>query len=166
MAIKTIQTAYRGYKFRSRLEARWAVFFDAFPLKWEYEIEGYDLGTAGYYLPDFYLPEMSLWIEVKPDRPITQDEKTKIETLAKMTDTDVLLASGTPGPNIYDFFTSWETNEWDWAKACFNQKYLPPMCHDGDPRLFLNPGAEEGADCFVQIEAARSARFEYGETPR
>ena len=27
--IKAIETEYNGYKFRSRLEARWAVFFDA-----------------------------------------------------------------------------------------------------------------------------------------
>lgn len=28
--MKAIETEYNGYKFRSRLEARWAVFFDAF----------------------------------------------------------------------------------------------------------------------------------------
>ena len=27
--IKAIETYYKGYRFRSRLEARWAVFFDA-----------------------------------------------------------------------------------------------------------------------------------------
>lgn len=27
--IKAIDTYYKGYRFRSRLEARWAVFFDA-----------------------------------------------------------------------------------------------------------------------------------------
>jgi hypothetical protein len=27
--IKAIETSYKGYRFRSRLEARWAVFFDA-----------------------------------------------------------------------------------------------------------------------------------------
>ncbi len=27
--IKAIETRYKGYRFRSRLEARWAVFFDA-----------------------------------------------------------------------------------------------------------------------------------------
>ena len=26
--IKAIETYYKGYRFRSRLEARWAVFFD------------------------------------------------------------------------------------------------------------------------------------------
>ena len=35
--MKAIETEYNCYKFRSRLEARWAVFFDA--LGWEYEYE-------------------------------------------------------------------------------------------------------------------------------
>ena len=50
-----IQTEYKGYLFRSRLEARWAVFFDALGVKWEYEPEGYDLGDGLLYLPDFLL---------------------------------------------------------------------------------------------------------------
>jgi hypothetical protein len=42
--IKAIETRYKGYRFRSRLEARWAVFFDALGVEWEYEKEGFDLG--------------------------------------------------------------------------------------------------------------------------
>lgn len=53
--LKAIETEYKGYRFRSRLEARWAVFFDACGVKWEYEPEGYDLGDGMYYLPDFLL---------------------------------------------------------------------------------------------------------------
>ena len=53
--LKAIETEYKGYRFRSRLEARWAVFFDACGVKWEYEPEGYDLGDGTYYLPDFLL---------------------------------------------------------------------------------------------------------------
>ena len=39
--IKAIETIYNGYRFRSRLEARWAVFFDEIGIKYEYEKEGY-----------------------------------------------------------------------------------------------------------------------------
>ncbi len=53
--LKPIQTEYKGYLFRSRLEARWAVFFDALGAKWEYEPEGFDLGDGIMYLPDFLL---------------------------------------------------------------------------------------------------------------
>jgi hypothetical protein len=65
-AIKAIETHYKGYRFRSRLEARWAVFLDAMHVKWYYEHEGYEL-SSGWYLPDFWLPELGLHIEVKPD---------------------------------------------------------------------------------------------------
>ena len=37
---KAVQTEYKGYLFRSRLEARWAVFFDTLGIQWEYEPEG------------------------------------------------------------------------------------------------------------------------------
>ena len=39
--IKAIETVYNGYRFRSRLEARWAVFFDAMQIRYEYEPEGF-----------------------------------------------------------------------------------------------------------------------------
>lgn len=40
-AIKSIETKYNGFRFRSRLEARWAIFFDMVGLKYEYEVEGF-----------------------------------------------------------------------------------------------------------------------------
>lgn len=67
--IKPIETNYRGYRFRSRLEARWAVFFDQLNLKWEYEPEGYRLANGQGYLPDFRVvsPQGNVtWYEVKP----------------------------------------------------------------------------------------------------
>lgn len=63
---KAITTHYNGYKFRSRLEARWAVFFDAAGLAYEYEKEGFELSTGDSYLPDFWLPGLQIWFEVKP----------------------------------------------------------------------------------------------------
>lgn len=61
-----IETVYGGYRFRSRLEARWAVFFDALGVKWKYETQGYEV-DGFKYLPDFYLPESNDWVEVKGD---------------------------------------------------------------------------------------------------
>lgn len=63
--IAAIETIYKGYRFRSRLEARWAVVFDACNIKWEYEPQGFRL-PSGPYLPDFYLPETEVYIEIKP----------------------------------------------------------------------------------------------------
>lgn len=62
--IKAIETSYRGFRFRSRLEARWAVFFDAMKWAWRYEPQGYEFGGETY-LPDFWVPQLSGWIEVK-----------------------------------------------------------------------------------------------------
>ena len=63
--MKAIQTEYKGYLFRSRLEARWAVFFDACGIRWEYEPEGIVLSDGSFYLPDFYLPDFHCYFEVK-----------------------------------------------------------------------------------------------------
>ena len=63
--IKPIETKYKGYRFRSRLEARWAVFFDHCGIKYEYEHEGFELSSGEKYLPDFYLPEQDAFVEVK-----------------------------------------------------------------------------------------------------
>lgn len=83
--IKPIQTRYKGYHFRSRLEARWAVFFDSLGIEWMYEPEGF-LGLYGeYYLPDFKIKcynyqgnYVDFWIEVKPSGKLTQADSNKI----------------------------------------------------------------------------------------
>jgi hypothetical protein len=64
MSISAIPTQYKGYQFRSRLEAKWAVFFDSAGIEWQYEKEGYQKNGAKY-LPDFYFPHYKLWVEVK-----------------------------------------------------------------------------------------------------
>lgn len=68
MDYKAIETHYNGYRFRSRLEARWAVFFDHAHIKYEYEPQGFELEDGTRYLPDFYLPEYDYYVEVKPPR--------------------------------------------------------------------------------------------------
>lgn len=77
-----IETEYAGYRFRSRLEARWAVFFDTAGIDFQYEPEGFEFGyrlehgggswsvdgtweRPFRYLPDFWLPDHNAWVEVK-----------------------------------------------------------------------------------------------------
>jgi hypothetical protein len=64
-SLQAIETHYKGYRFRSRLEARWAVFFETLGLTWEYEKEGMVLPSGRWYLPDFYIQELG-WFEIKP----------------------------------------------------------------------------------------------------
>lgn len=67
--IKAIETHYKGYRFRSRLEARWAVFFDALGWEYQYEPQGFEKQVEGdaplRYLPDFLLVKHHTWVEVK-----------------------------------------------------------------------------------------------------
>ncbi len=91
--IKSIETNYNGYFFRSRLEARWAVFFDALGIPYEYEKEGYPLGDGMFYLPDFWLPEQRLFLEIKGGCPCEDDLK-KIKLLSQKF--VVVLAMGDP----------------------------------------------------------------------
>ena len=84
--IKSIPTKYSGHTFRSRLEAKVAVFFDVLNLSWEYEPEGYDLPINGWYLPDFLLKKNKklkhdIWVECKGKEP-TIEEDNKLNELA------------------------------------------------------------------------------------
>ncbi len=60
-AIAAIPTKYSGVQFRSRLEARWAAFFDLLGWTWAYE----PIDLDGY-IPDFILTADRRLIEVKP----------------------------------------------------------------------------------------------------
>ena len=86
--IPAIQTEAFGCLFRSRLEARCAVFLEAMGLRWDYEPEGYEL-PSGRYLPDFKVykegcPAGYYWIECKGGIPTDQEVRLARE-LAKAT---------------------------------------------------------------------------------
>jgi hypothetical protein len=100
MNLKAIQTFYKGYHFRSRLEARWAVFFDALGLKWEYEPEGFELPGGVWYLPDFRTTSptgLVNWYEVKPSG-VTSDPKV---TAANRPIVDLFGLDDTPGMGVH-----------------------------------------------------------------
>lgn len=66
-SIKAIPTYYNGNFFRARIEARHALFFDLIGLNYIYEIDGYPIPNQKAYLPDFWLPDLHCFAEVKPD---------------------------------------------------------------------------------------------------
>lgn len=90
--IKAIETVYNGYRFRSRLEARWAVFFDAMGIEYRYEPEGFDLDGI-WYLPDFWLPafENGLWIEIKPHWNMIANEIEKLQRFVRLKEEKLFL---------------------------------------------------------------------------
>lgn len=71
-----IETVYKGRSFRSRLEARWAVFFDFLGWKWEYE----PCDFSGW-IPDFVIVgKHTVYVEVKPVVSLPQDVVEKIDS--------------------------------------------------------------------------------------
>lgn len=180
---KPIETIYKGYRFRSRLEARWAVFFDALDLEWEYEAEGFDLGGV-WYLPDFWFPSLDCWIEIKPESP-DSEETEKARRLAVASGKWVFLFPFSPRPfggklmmdggEPIDVVISGSAlyfrpdGDYD---GCYNWGECP-RCHRVDVGLFGESidDARCGCDCqrdyatetprlLAAYAAARSARFE------
>lgn len=98
--MKAIETEYKGYRFRSRLEARWAVFFDQMGIRYEYEPEGIMLSDGTPYLPDFYLPDFYCYFEVKRigirDTPEGDEAIRKIRNGADNDEWAGIIAFGDP----------------------------------------------------------------------
>lgn len=98
--LNPIPTRWCGYFFRSRLEARWAVFFSHLEIEFWYEPEGYDLDGVRY-LPDFFLPLVRLYAEVKPRR-LDSHEMCKAERLCIASGFQTILLVGPPDFRTYD----------------------------------------------------------------
>lgn len=183
-SIKAIETRYRGYRFRSRLEARWAVFFDHMEYEWDYEAEGYELPSGKYYLPDFTIksPEPGfagagkLGVEVKGDLENFNDWDDLIELSAIF---PITLLSNIPEPAasgklppLFPIFASDQGHGVpDLMMFCDAGFWRLRQLADGviehhlaGCRLHDLPVKKQGKveDAF---RAARSARFEHGETP-
>lgn len=94
--MKILPSVYRGIMFRSRTEARWAVLFQELGLEWNYEPEGHGLSGRGY-LPDFYLPQFGMYVEVKPDET-DGSEVAVFEELLRETGKRGIIAYGPPAP--------------------------------------------------------------------
>lgn len=62
---KALPISYKGIRFRSRLEADWALTLDTLGITWQYEPEGFELSDGSCYSPDFWLPSARAWLEVK-----------------------------------------------------------------------------------------------------
>jgi hypothetical protein len=191
--MKPIETIYRGFRFRSRLEARWAVFYDSLGIAWEYEREGFDFGNGDLYLPDFYIPSLDCWIEIKGEEP-TSKESFLADKLAQATRKDVFIFFGQiPLPpdfgdsdSAHVFWRCSDGSAWDnyhaWCQC--------PVC--GKLGIQFSGASNRNCDCVKKIrgdeggdsghdlapdcdrnpllmrayQAARQARFEHGEYPR
>lgn len=159
--IRAIETRYKGYRFRSRLEARWAVFFDALNLEWEYEPEGFELSGGVRYLPDFLIGDT--WLEVKPS---SGADNHKVEVFAE-TGANIILLDGAPDAVWYRAYNAYGFKH---DCICFvpqGSKYAPwfyEWCgsHENAGKTPDMLGIDYEDSVWYAITAARSARFEHG----
>ena len=179
--IDAIQTEYKGYKFRSRLEARWAIFFDTLGIEWIYEPEGFRLSDGSLYLPDFYLPESNTWVEVKG--VLTIEDENKVYNFNISKDIGNVVIVGEFPPDVDDVvewaYTKFKNHE-AYTDGMMDFPYLPCICptcgkfgfqFDGrGARICRHDDDDKGYTAnHPRIKAAykvaRQARFEHGETP-
>jgi len=186
--IKPIETIYNGYRFRSRLEARWAVFFDSLHVQYEYEPEGFDLGNGLYYLPDFRVKcwgtrgsicnePFDLWIEVKGK--MTAEDALKIIRFANFKDYGCIENAILIVGNIPERWNSHDSKALGvyegYGPHPFNYELIDGDCFGAYPAAFKGKfflWGDEGSYIWNvdEVEAAydkaRQARFEHGETPK
>jgi len=101
--IKSHKTKYGGVLFRSVLEARWAVFFDSMGIEYTFEPHCFEVETGGrevIYKPDFLLPTLGLYVEIKPSKPY-DIENTKAAAWSKhIGDTMILFNLNPPTKDL------------------------------------------------------------------
>lgn len=155
-----VETLYAGHRFRSRLEARWAVFFDCLGLVWEYEPEGYALDEETWYLPDFLLPHFDggLWCEVKH----LGGDFSLAERFAVQQRVVVWACDGPPDYRYYRCLgTNWPGAGWMISMETGRLELTYPGREDGH----MAWSQRRALDPIVQyaIDQAKRARFEHGE---
>lgn len=166
--LKAINTFYNGNYYRSRLEARWAVFFDEIGIEYEYENEGYDLDGL-YYLPDFWFPKFNggCFGEVKPTS-LNNIEKEKANRLVYIIQKPLILFIGRPNYKCQEIILFDECNS---IKGLYK---LPGLINilKAKNRIYFSPGFENddlsisteyhynlGESFINAVIKARSARF-------
>ncbi len=149
--MKAIQTRYNGCRFRSRLEARYAVLFDHLEIKWDYEPEGFEFPDGRRYLPDFWLhipgkEGWGYWVEIKAVKP-SSDEFDLLKRVSRSTSHKAWFLLGTPSEDSRAVNT--DSGRFSDFTAC-----APiTMCAPTLTRSHV----------LDAIGAARSARFEFGD---
>jgi hypothetical protein len=183
MEATPVETLYKGYRFRSRLEARWAVFFDEMRVPYRYELEGFDLGDT-WYLPDFWLPDgirffderearANVWIEVKPKVELAEQDRHKIAEFVKQTGYHLILLSGEPGLDASVRFIAYDKDNLKWWAPMvqwveMSGQQLGLMRQDslddvpGDESRGALARLKETRMLISAYNAARQARFDRG----
>lgn len=187
--VKPIETRYKGCRFRSRLEARHAVYFDALGIEWLYEPEGFQF-SGGFYLPDFFFPtlgEGGVYGEVK-SFAIPVGDRVRLGRFASEIGRPLIFFVGLPldgvaesvvpaGPGLIEAMRVFrKKNNAAWLETRITiaetygfyptMTYLPSAAQTGIDAFLPRPFDEAhqpSQACLAAIYRAKSARFEFGE---
>ena len=109
-SIRAIPTRYAGATFRSRLEARWAAYFDLCAIRWVYE----PIDLHGW-APDFLLslPGCAVYVEVKPVDLVADGYERFAKAVAHSDKHTVLLCGLSPLPAMAGKLICPEGNEFN-----------------------------------------------------
>lgn len=122
--IKAIETKFKGFKFRSRLEAKWAAMFELLGWNWDYEPVDFN-----GWIPDFVIYGKSpVYVEVKPVIEFPEDVAAELEASGCK---DEMLIVGQNCLIDNDICFGWlcdigydsdqEDHEFWWAEAAFGR---------------------------------------------
>ena len=163
-----LRTEYNDFVFRSRLEARWAVFMDSLGVPYEYEPAGYVIDGICYQ-PDFWLHDQDCFMEIKGPPP-TVEEKRKAQALANGSEKRVALFWGqieVPHETGMFFYIGWEDEPAKWCQCPVCGKYGIEWNGRG-MRICWHEPENDHADTsqaepiMAAYRKARAARFENG----
>lgn len=97
---EAVDTVHGGIRYRSRTQARWAVFLDTLGLEHAYEPKRFLLGGGISLTPDFLLPSLNAWLIVNSADPaIREADRWKAGLFAsEHPEFRIWLSSGAPRP--------------------------------------------------------------------
>jgi hypothetical protein len=93
-------TRYEDLYFRSKTEALWASIFKSLGADFDYEPETFSLHDGSFYVPDFFLCDLQIWVEIKADPP-TDREIHKISQLCLKTSVPCFIFAGRPKAQVF-----------------------------------------------------------------
>lgn len=186
MASEAVPTTYAGIRFRSKNEARYAKFFDALGITWEWEPRAFSTDRE-WYLPDFLIfpATTPIWAEIKfaDEDPFSPDvmrfrrfalqrpmpSRAALFTGQPRLVGNILVLGGDPGTDN-PVKGPWEDDTQGWIPCPSGHHYDLGWPGKWGGRLAedaCDPHPGNGAELRLEkaVRAARNARFGVHEDP-
>lgn len=172
---KAIEVKWHGCRFRSQLEAKWAVAFEAMGIEWEYEPEGF-VADGIWYKPDFLIAGLSGlgkgWTFVEVKGKMTDMDRRKIATLSKYF--PIYVVGDVPFRHPFESqYRAFSHDTYFHSMSLYMMTIATIMggaigiLKNGCPAIIPETASYRGDELATTVAflAARYARFDHGEEP-